>query len=114
MVTKKCKQCEIYKNGQKHGLQLTVDEVEAHWHSNKEKVPDAAVSKEGHADSVLGHKKTHHHWFPWKRCNCNQCIQLPTAQVKFTLFIEWLSKSQFCFPRLSLLSLLDYENNNDR
>ena len=28
-----------------------------------------AVSKEGHADSVLEDEMTHHYWFPWKRCH---------------------------------------------
>ena len=28
--------------------------------TSKEKVLDEAVNKEGHADSVLGHKRTHH------------------------------------------------------
>ena len=44
-----------------------VNKVEAHWLSCKEKVP---VSKEGHADSLLGHERRHHNWFSWKRCYC--------------------------------------------
>ena len=32
----------------------------------KEKAMGVAVSKEGHADSLLGHKNSHHYWFPWK------------------------------------------------
>ena len=33
----------------------TVNEVETHWLSGKEKVSGEAVSKEGHADSLLKH-----------------------------------------------------------
>ena len=36
----------------------TVHGVETHWLSDKEKVLSPAVSKEGHADSLHGHKKT--------------------------------------------------------
>ena len=32
--------------------------------SGKEKVSSAVFSKEGHADSVLKHKRTYHYWFP--------------------------------------------------
>ena len=42
----------------------------------KEKIPDIAVSKEGHADSLVGHKKTHDDWFTWGWCNYNQYCQL--------------------------------------
>ena len=31
--------------------------VELHWLSGKKNVPGAAVSKEGHADSLLGYEK---------------------------------------------------------
>ena len=31
-----------------------------HRRSGKEKVSDTAVCKEGHADSLLGHERTHH------------------------------------------------------
>ena len=54
-----------FTNGQKTGLALRVwiektgHLVEIHWLSNKENVPRAAVSKEGHADSVQGHERTH-------------------------------------------------------
>ena len=46
-----------------------VDGMKTYWLSGKEKTPGTAVSKEGHADSVLGHESTHHNWFPWKRRN---------------------------------------------
>ena len=55
----------------------------------KENGPMLAVRKEGHADSLLGHEKTHNYWYPWKRCNTKQCFLLPTSKEKFTLFIEW-------------------------
>ena len=38
-----------------------------HWHSGKEKVAGAVVSKEAHANSFLGPKKTHYNWFFWKK-----------------------------------------------
>ena len=37
--------------------------------SGKEKVLSIVGSKEGHADSILGHEKTPYNWLPWKRCN---------------------------------------------
>ena len=36
--------------------------VEIQWLSGKEKVPGAAVRKEGHPDSNLGHKRNHQYW----------------------------------------------------
>ena len=44
------------------------------------------VSKEGHADSHLGHETAHRHWFPWKRCNCKQCFLLTTLTHWFVWF----------------------------
>ena len=43
-----------------------VSGMEMHWLSGKENVLSAAVSKEGHADSVLGNESTHDYLFPWK------------------------------------------------
>ena len=91
LMAKKCKPCHIYTrmcdvwrktcfsqkmftNRLNIGLLLwdwmekTVHRVETHWLSSKEKVLGAVVSKEGHADSVLGHEKTHHYWFTCKQC----------------------------------------------
>ena len=42
-------------------------------HSGKEKVFDATVCKEGHADIHLAHKMIHYNLFPLKSCNCKQC-----------------------------------------
>ena len=70
-------------------IEKIVHGVKIHWLFNIEKVPGAVVSKEGHAESILGHEKTHHYWFSWKRCNYNQWFIFPTPHVKFTLFIEW-------------------------
>ena len=40
-------------------LEFKTVEWKKHWLStNKNKIPGAAVSKESHVDSVLGHKKT--------------------------------------------------------
>ena len=65
----------------------TIGGVKTHWLSGNEKVLVTVVNKEGDADSVLGHERTHHYWFLWKRCNCKQCFLLQTLQAKFTLFI---------------------------
>ena len=48
-----------------------------------EKVLGAAVSKEGHADSILWHENSY--WFLWKRC-ASYC---QFFRGKFTIFIEW-------------------------
>ena len=53
----------IYMNGlnmglsQRAKLEKTVHNVETHRLSDKEKFTNSAVSKEGHADSVLWHKR---------------------------------------------------------
>ena len=56
----------------KDQIQKKVHWVEKHWHFNKEKVPCTVVSKKGHdnENSVLWYERTHHYWFPWKRCKC--------------------------------------------
>ena len=70
-------------------VEKTLHGVESHWLSGKEKVLGIAASKEGHGDSVLGHKRINHYKFPWKRWNCKQGFLLPIPWVKFILFIEW-------------------------
>ena len=66
---------KLFINGLKMGLprqacvKKTVHVVEIHWITSKEKVPGEAVSKEGHADCLLGYKRTHYNWFLWKWCN---------------------------------------------
>ena len=100
LVTRKCKPREIYWamwNGwcfwrsmfelKKKLQKMKENGVKTHWLSGKEKVPVSAVSKEGHADSLLSYEKTHHYRFSWKTCNCIRCFLLPTLQAKFTLFI---------------------------
>ena len=37
----------------------------------KKKVPGVVVSKEGHADSLLGHGRTNYYWLPWKGATVN-------------------------------------------
>ena len=70
------KKKKMLTNGLHLGLLLwawtkrTVHGVETNWFSGKEKVSGAAISKEDDTDSLLGHKKIHHYWFPWKRCKC--------------------------------------------
>ena len=76
---------KIFTNELNMGLQLwswvekTVHGVKTHWLSNKEKVPGRVISKEGHANSLLGHEITHQFWFCWKRCNCKLCFLLSTS-----------------------------------
>ena len=55
-------------------VEKTVHRVETHWLSSKEKVLDTAVSKEGHADSILWHERTHHYCFSWKSYYCKQYL----------------------------------------
>ena len=81
-------QKNLYKCA-KHGFELKSHSMSGNTH--KEKVLCTAVSKEGHADSLLIYERTHHYWFPWKRCNCKQCFLLPIPLAKITLFIEWPS-----------------------
>ena len=59
-------------------VEKTVTGIETHWLSGIEKVLGTVVNKEGHVHNVLGHERTYHNWFPWKRCNCKQCFLLPT------------------------------------
>ena len=66
-------------------VKKTVDREETQLLSGKEKVLGTAVSKEGHADNLLEHDRTHHNWFSKKRCNFKQCFLLPTPSAKFTL-----------------------------
>ena len=89
LEAEKCKQCEIYikrlMSIERHVLvkkiipdklnmslplwawvKKTICGVETHRLSHKEKVLGAVVSKEGHAESLLGHEWTHDNWFPWK------------------------------------------------
>ena len=68
--------------------------VKTHLLSSKEKFLGAAVRKKGHFDSLIGHERNQHNWFPWKSCNCRQ---LPNLYAKFTLFIEWPMYIQHLF-----------------
>ena len=83
----------MFTNGLNMGLLLwawvkkTVQGMEPHWYSNKEKVSDAAVSKEGHADSLLRYIRIH---YKWKKSNYKQCFLYLTPKAKFTFFIEWV------------------------
>ena len=58
-----------------------VSSVETHRLSDKEKVPDAEVSKEGHAYCLLGHKRTLSLLISLEK------VQKPTGK-KFTLLSE--------------------------
>ena len=64
--------------------------VEMHSLLDKEKVMNAAVRKEDHADSLLEHERIHNFWFAWKRRDSKQYLLLLISKGKFTLFIEWL------------------------
>ena len=56
---------------------MTVHGVEIHWFADKEKIPSAVVSKEGHAGNVLEHERMHYYWFSWKGCHSKQCFKMP-------------------------------------
>ena len=72
-------------------VEKTVCGVDTHTESMVKKTfLGVEVSKEGDADSLVGHEKNHHYWFSWKRCNCDQCFLLSNPKVKFTL-VEWPS-----------------------
>ena len=47
-------------------VEKTAHRVERYRLTSKEKVSGAVVRKEGDTDSVRGHERTSHHWFPWK------------------------------------------------
>ena len=61
-----------------------------HWHSGKEKILGEAVSKESHADTLLGHEKPMTIDFLEKGATVNCCsiFLLPTHEVKLILFNE--------------------------
>ena len=42
----------------------TIDGVEIHWFTRKEKFTGPYVSKESNADCLLRHEEAHHYWFP--------------------------------------------------
>ena len=55
---------KMFTNGQNMGLPLqvrvkkTFHWLETNWLTGKEKIPSTAISKEGHADSLLGQEGT--------------------------------------------------------
>ena len=61
---------KMFTSGLNMSLQLqalvekTVHGVKTQWFSGKENVLGAVVSKEGYADSFLGHERTYQYWFP--------------------------------------------------
>ena len=59
-------------------VKKTVHWMETHWLSDKENVLGAVVQKEAQADNLLGHERTHHYWFSWRRCSCKKAFLLPT------------------------------------
>ena len=75
-------------------VEKTVDGVKIDALAQKKLLVHQLVKKD-HADSLLGHERTYHYWFPSKKkkkkgCNCQQWFLLPTPLAKFILFIEWL------------------------
>ena len=54
------KLCIIWNLPIQTWVKKTLPAGEIHWLYYEEKVPGAAVSKEDHADSHLGHKRIHH------------------------------------------------------
>ena len=49
----------------------------------------SAISKEGHADNLLPHGRTHHYWFPWKMYNC-KLLSISNFLGKIH-FIYWMT-----------------------
>ena len=72
---------------QQHWGEKDVHGMDIHWLSSKEKVPGVDVSKEGHADSLLGYERTDHYWFPWKRFS-----MLPIVNSLWWLTIFYIKK----------------------
>ena len=54
-------------SSQRTWIENEVHEMEARWISGNEIASGAVVSKEGHTDSLLGHKKPHDYGFPWQK-----------------------------------------------
>ena len=48
-------------------VESAVHGVKAIWLSGKDTGPHETVSKEGHADCLLRHERTHDYWFLWKK-----------------------------------------------
>ena len=69
----------MFPNGLNMGLLLyvwvknIVHGVKTYRISSKENILGTVVSK----NSAIGYERTHHYWFPWKRCYCKQCFLLP-------------------------------------
>ena len=76
--------------------------------SSKEKVPDAAVSKEGYAHSVLEHERAHH---STSHCNVSYCQyrqnSIPLQNDPY-VYINWCSKQVFYFLQLSISWIVNY------
>ena len=81
---------KIFINGLNTGFPLqvwigkTVHGMEIHRFPGKEKVLGAEAIKEGHADSLLEHERTHNDWFHWKRC-----FIMAIPEVNKTHLIYW-------------------------
>ena len=64
----------MFRNGLNMNLpwQVTtgkiVDGGETQWLSSKEKIPGAAVNKEGLVDGLLRHDRSYHPQLFWKKC----------------------------------------------
>ena len=107
-MAEKCKQLEIYRrmcgvyreayfsqkmftNGlnmdlpQWAWIKMTIYRMETHWLFGKEKVPGAAASKEGHADSVLEHERTHFSWFFFEKVQLQTGFPIANSLVKIHL-----------------------------
>ena len=65
-------------------------------HFSDKEVLSTAVSKQGHADCILGHERTHHYWLYWKKSKYKNCFLLPTHWAKFTLNISCTHSRNIC------------------
>ena len=80
----------MFTNGLKMDLSLRAWDENfikwKHWLSGKKKIPGKAVSKEGHADRLLGMKEPITIDSLEKKCNRNQCFVLTTPFHNFLFY----------------------------
>ena len=78
----------------------------------KKKFLGTVVSKEGHADdSLLGHEKTHHSWFSWKRCNCELLLIaniLGKIHLIYWMTLLYMLCHSICYPNFIYIYIYIY------
>ena len=106
---------KLFTNGLRMGFPIwakvkkTVHGVGTHWLSCHEKVLRAAVRKEGHADSLVEHKRCITIDFIEKVATVNTASYCQLLRQYFTLFIEWPSYIQMWISKsVRLKHLLNF------